>query len=237
MELWISQCFRINTLLHHHLTNCQLSQDPTWDFWPSRFLSCFFVAGIKRQSHFVFCAFSDWGRRLANCCAAWRRKSRRSSTKGKKRRWYVNCSLMIHFNPIKRISVYSLQHMNANLFLPSTFQELQGYRLCRWRLALVGLGVLCTGGFLLLLLYWMPEWCVKSTCTRTTVRDAEVVLLRSTVGNKKRKSLLFVVRPWFYLFANMYTITSFSFSKVRTCYYSTFCNDQRGKGFKEETKM
>ncbi|XP_023272498.1 probable cation-transporting ATPase 13A3, partial [Seriola lalandi dorsalis] len=59
--------------------------------------------------------------------------------------------------------------------------ELQGYRLCRWRLALVGLGVLCTGGFLLLVLYWMPEWCVKSTCTRTTARDAEVVLMRSTL--------------------------------------------------------
>ncbi|XP_054458122.1 polyamine-transporting ATPase 13A3 isoform X1 [Anoplopoma fimbria] len=58
--------------------------------------------------------------------------------------------------------------------------ELQGYRLCRWKLALVGLGVLCTGGFLLLLLYWMPEWCVKATCTRTTARDAEVVLMRST---------------------------------------------------------
>ncbi|CAN9500917.1 unnamed protein product [Ophioblennius macclurei] len=58
--------------------------------------------------------------------------------------------------------------------------ELQGYRLCRWRLALVGLGVVCSGGFLLLLLYWMPEWCVKSTCTRTTARDAEVVLMRST---------------------------------------------------------
>lgn len=58
--------------------------------------------------------------------------------------------------------------------------ELQGYRLCRWRLVLVGLGVLCTGGFLLLLLYWMPQWCVRSTCTRTTARDAEVVLLRST---------------------------------------------------------
>uniref|UniRef100_A0A671Z3S3 Polyamine-transporting ATPase 13A3 n=1 Tax=Sparus aurata TaxID=8175 RepID=A0A671Z3S3_SPAAU len=63
--------------------------------------------------------------------------------------------------------------------------ELQGYRLCRWRLALVGVGVLCTGGFLLLLLYWMPEWCVKSTCTRTTARDADVVLMRSTVGFKK----------------------------------------------------
>uniref|UniRef100_A0A669CDB2 Polyamine-transporting ATPase 13A3 n=1 Tax=Oreochromis niloticus TaxID=8128 RepID=A0A669CDB2_ORENI len=66
--------------------------------------------------------------------------------------------------------------------------ELQGYRLCRWRLALVGLGVLCTGGFLLLVLYWMPEWCVKSTCTRTTARDAEVVLLRSTVGSKYSSS-------------------------------------------------
>uniref|UniRef100_A0A674MXZ1 Polyamine-transporting ATPase 13A3 n=1 Tax=Takifugu rubripes TaxID=31033 RepID=A0A674MXZ1_TAKRU len=60
--------------------------------------------------------------------------------------------------------------------------ELQGYHLCRWRLVLVGLGVLCTGGFLLLLLYWMPEWCVKCTCTRTSVRDADVILLRSTVS-------------------------------------------------------
>ncbi|XP_068175021.1 polyamine-transporting ATPase 13A3 isoform X1 [Antennarius striatus] len=58
--------------------------------------------------------------------------------------------------------------------------ELQGYCLCPWRLVLVGLGVLCTGGFLLLLLYWMPQWCVKFTCTRTTARDAEVVLMRST---------------------------------------------------------
>ncbi|XP_049572859.1 polyamine-transporting ATPase 13A3 isoform X2 [Syngnathus scovelli] len=58
--------------------------------------------------------------------------------------------------------------------------ELRGYRLCRWRLTLVGLGVLCTGGFLLLLLYWMPEWCVKATCIPTTACDAEVVLLRST---------------------------------------------------------
>uniref|UniRef100_A0A673GIV9 Probable cation-transporting ATPase 13A3 n=1 Tax=Sinocyclocheilus rhinocerous TaxID=307959 RepID=A0A673GIV9_9TELE len=58
--------------------------------------------------------------------------------------------------------------------------ELSGYRLCRWKLVLVGLGGLCTGSFLFLLLYWMPEWCVKATCTRTTVRDADVALLRST---------------------------------------------------------
>uniref|UniRef100_A0A8C5C696 ATPase 13A3 n=1 Tax=Gadus morhua TaxID=8049 RepID=A0A8C5C696_GADMO len=60
--------------------------------------------------------------------------------------------------------------------------ELQGFRLSRWRLAVVGLAVLSTGGFLLLLLYWLPEWCVRSTCTRTTAQDAEVVLLRSTVS-------------------------------------------------------
>lgn len=70
-------------------------------------------------------------------------------------------------------------------------KELQGFRLCRWRLALVGLGVLCTGGFLLLLLYWLPEWCVKSTCTRTTVRDADVVLLRSTVGGSRSELISF----------------------------------------------
>ncbi|XP_062411536.1 polyamine-transporting ATPase 13A3 isoform X2 [Sardina pilchardus] len=58
--------------------------------------------------------------------------------------------------------------------------EIGGYRLCRWKLALVGVGVVCTGGFLLLLLYWMPEWCVKATCTRTTVKEAEMVLLQST---------------------------------------------------------
>lgn len=58
--------------------------------------------------------------------------------------------------------------------------ELRGYRLCRWKLALVGFCGICTGGFLFLLLYWMPEWCVKATCTRASVREAEVALLRST---------------------------------------------------------
>lgn len=88
--------------------------------------------------------------------------------------------LQVLHQPESRISCYLI----CQTCFDSALQELQGYRLCRWRLALVGLGVLCTGGFLLLLLYWMPEWCVKSTCTRTTARDAEVVLLRSTVGSK-----------------------------------------------------
>ncbi|XP_064186142.1 polyamine-transporting ATPase 13A3 isoform X1 [Anguilla rostrata] len=58
--------------------------------------------------------------------------------------------------------------------------EISGYRYCRWKLALVGLGVLASGGFLLLLLYWMPEWCVKSTCSRTSLREAQLLLLQST---------------------------------------------------------
>lgn len=70
---------------------------------------------------------------------------------------------------------------NAGVKAVSMSQELSGFRLCRWKLALVAVGVLCTGGFLVLLLYWLPEWCVKATCTRTTIRDAQVVLLQSTV--------------------------------------------------------
>uniref|UniRef100_A0A2K5BVS0 Polyamine-transporting ATPase 13A3 n=1 Tax=Aotus nancymaae TaxID=37293 RepID=A0A2K5BVS0_AOTNA len=58
--------------------------------------------------------------------------------------------------------------------------EIYGYNLSRWKLAIVSLGVICTGGFLLLLLYWMPEWRVKATCVRATIKDCEVVLLRTT---------------------------------------------------------
>ncbi|KAF4020869.1 hypothetical protein G4228_012718, partial [Cervus hanglu yarkandensis] len=58
--------------------------------------------------------------------------------------------------------------------------EIYGYNLCRWKLAIVSLGVVCTGGFLLLLLYWMPEWRVKVTCVRAAIKDCEVVLLRTT---------------------------------------------------------
>uniref|UniRef100_A0A2K6JTV7 Polyamine-transporting ATPase 13A3 n=1 Tax=Rhinopithecus bieti TaxID=61621 RepID=A0A2K6JTV7_RHIBE len=58
--------------------------------------------------------------------------------------------------------------------------EIYGYNLSRWKLAIVSLGVICTGGFLLLLLYWMPEWRVKATCVRAAIKDCEVVLLRTT---------------------------------------------------------
>ncbi|KAM9543701.1 polyamine-transporting ATPase 13A3 isoform 1-T7 [Guaruba guarouba] len=58
--------------------------------------------------------------------------------------------------------------------------EIYGYDLCPWKLVLVAIGVICSGGFFLLLLYWMPEWRVKATCKRTTLKDCEVVLLRTT---------------------------------------------------------
>ncbi|XP_018422668.1 PREDICTED: probable cation-transporting ATPase 13A3 [Nanorana parkeri] len=58
--------------------------------------------------------------------------------------------------------------------------EINGYNLCRWKLALVAVGVLLTGGFLLLLLYWLPKWRVKATCSRRTLKDCDVVLMRTT---------------------------------------------------------
>ncbi|XP_078063851.1 polyamine-transporting ATPase 13A3 isoform X2 [Mustelus asterias] len=58
--------------------------------------------------------------------------------------------------------------------------EIYGYKQCVWKLVLVAIGVICSGGFLLLLLYWMPEWSVKATCTQTCLKEAEVVLLRTT---------------------------------------------------------
>lgn len=64
-------------------------------------------------------------------------------------------------------------------------QEIYGYDLCHWKLVLVAIGVICSGGFFLLLLYWMPEWRVKATCKRTTLKDCEVVLLRTTVSQRR----------------------------------------------------
>nr|XP_028587784.1 probable cation-transporting ATPase 13A3 isoform X2 [Podarcis muralis] len=60
--------------------------------------------------------------------------------------------------------------------------KIYGYTFCRWKMVLVAVGVLCTGGFLLLLLYWMPQWRVKATCRRTSLRGSKVVLLRTTVS-------------------------------------------------------
>ena len=74
--------------------------------------------------------------------------------------------------------------MIFNCVITVSLQEIYGYNLCRWKLAIVSLGVVCTGGFLLLLLYWMPEWRVKATCIRAAIKDCEVVLLRTTVSQR-----------------------------------------------------
>lgn len=63
-------------------------------------------------------------------------------------------------------------------------QEVWGYRPCLWKMILVGVGTLCSGGLLLLLLYWLPEWGVKGTCTQSSLRDAHTLLLRTTVGKR-----------------------------------------------------
>uniref|UniRef100_A0A8C5FI56 Probable cation-transporting ATPase 13A3 n=1 Tax=Gadus morhua TaxID=8049 RepID=A0A8C5FI56_GADMO len=48
---------------------------------------------------------------------------------------------------------------------------------------LVGFGAAASGGLLLLLLYWLPEWRVKATCNASPLRDARTLLLRATVGH------------------------------------------------------
>ncbi|XP_074545231.1 polyamine-transporting ATPase 13A3-like isoform X2 [Halichoeres trimaculatus] len=58
--------------------------------------------------------------------------------------------------------------------------EVWGYQPCMWKMVLVGVGTVCSGGLLLLLLYWLPEWGVKGTCTPTSLKDAHTLLLRST---------------------------------------------------------
>ncbi|KAI3375135.1 hypothetical protein L3Q82_021654 [Scortum barcoo] len=62
----------------------------------------------------------------------------------------------------------------------SVVQEVWGYQPCMWKRILVGVGAVCSGGLLLLLLYWLPEWGVKGTCTHTSLRDAHTLLLRTT---------------------------------------------------------
>ncbi|XP_032388414.1 probable cation-transporting ATPase 13A3 isoform X4 [Etheostoma spectabile] len=58
--------------------------------------------------------------------------------------------------------------------------EVWGYQPCLWKMILVGVGAVCSGGLLLLLLYWLPEWGVKVTCTCTSLRDAHTLLLKTT---------------------------------------------------------
>ncbi|XP_061879454.1 polyamine-transporting ATPase 13A3-like [Entelurus aequoreus] len=58
--------------------------------------------------------------------------------------------------------------------------EVWGYRPCWWKILLVGVGAVCSGGLLLLLLYWLPQWGVKATCTHSSLKEAQRLLLRTT---------------------------------------------------------
>lgn len=126
---------------------------------------------------FLFVVTAVTERGLGNLLCSMEKEDLKILNKGGEEEMVYYFGLLLHR---LNLSFFSIQ--NKPFALSVCLQELQGYHLCRWRLVLVGLGVLCTGGFLLLLLYWMPEWCVKCTCTRTSVRDADVILLRSTVS-------------------------------------------------------
>ncbi|XP_074046704.1 polyamine-transporting ATPase 13A3 isoform X3 [Macrotis lagotis] len=84
--------------------------------------------------------------------------------------------------------------------------EIYGYNLSRWKLLVLAFGVICTGGFLLLLLYWMPEWRVKATCFRAALKDCEVVLLRTTDE----------FRIWFCAKVRFLSLENHSFSSPKT---------------------
>ncbi|XP_069775899.1 polyamine-transporting ATPase 13A3-like isoform X2 [Narcine bancroftii] len=58
--------------------------------------------------------------------------------------------------------------------------EVCGYQPCWWKVCLVCVGTLCSGGLLLLFLYWMPEWSVKCTCREVSLKQASVLLLWTT---------------------------------------------------------
>ncbi|XP_077580222.1 polyamine-transporting ATPase 13A3-like [Stigmatopora nigra] len=58
--------------------------------------------------------------------------------------------------------------------------EVWGYRWCAWKLILMAAGGVCSGGLLLLPLYWLPSWGVRATCAQSSLRRAQVLLLRTT---------------------------------------------------------
>ncbi|XP_041034738.1 probable cation-transporting ATPase 13A3 isoform X1 [Carcharodon carcharias] len=69
------------------------------------------------------------------------------------------------------------KYLNAEL---EDEMEVVGYQPCWWKLGLVGAGTLCSGGLLLLFLYWMPEWSVKCMCKEVSLKEATVLLLWTT---------------------------------------------------------
>ncbi|KAM3931840.1 putative cation-transporting ATPase 13A4 [Leptodactylus fuscus] len=63
--------------------------------------------------------------------------------------------------------------------------ELFGYRISIPWIILCVIGYCISGGILLLLFYWKPEWSVWANCVPSSLEKANVVLLRATDGTKK----------------------------------------------------
>ncbi|XP_075194635.1 putative cation-transporting ATPase 13A4 [Anomaloglossus baeobatrachus] len=63
--------------------------------------------------------------------------------------------------------------------------ELFGYRLSVPWIILCVIGYCLSGGILLLLFYWKPEWSVWANCVPSSLEKANVVLLRSTDERRK----------------------------------------------------
>ncbi|MEE6501496.1 hypothetical protein FKM82_004213 [Ascaphus truei] len=60
--------------------------------------------------------------------------------------------------------------------------DIFGYKTDICRKVLCMCGYICSLGFLLLLFYWKPEWDVWANCVPCSLHEADVVLLRTTVG-------------------------------------------------------
>ncbi|XP_066457991.1 probable cation-transporting ATPase 13A4 [Eleutherodactylus coqui] len=63
--------------------------------------------------------------------------------------------------------------------------DIFGYRTSIYRKALCICGYIFSLGFLLLIFYWKPEWHIWANCIPCTLREADVVLLRTTDAFKE----------------------------------------------------
>ncbi|XP_075056985.1 putative cation-transporting ATPase 13A4 [Mixophyes fleayi] len=63
--------------------------------------------------------------------------------------------------------------------------DIFGYRTSTCRTVVCIIGYIFSLGFLLLLFYWKPEWHVWANCIPCSLREANVVLLRTTDAFKE----------------------------------------------------
>lgn len=58
-----------------------------------------------------------------------------------------------------------------------------GYRRSVWKYILYYLLACCSGGFLLLVAYWRPDWALKMKCSSCSLKNATCLLLRTSHGD------------------------------------------------------